>query len=367
MNVPIKTRAQIESIAPYVLGQSLEDIKQELGISHVYKMSENENTYGSSPNIKKSVIKSLDSLHLYPDGAVRELRANLAHFYSKDPSEFILGNGSDELIRLLTRTFISEGDEAVMVDVTFPRYQTNVIIEGGTPVIVPLVHGVHSLQNMKKAITNHTKMVFICNPNNPTGTIVGKDELLDFIEWVPANVLVILDEAYYEYVYTDDYLESLLLLHKHPNVVVLRTFSKIYGLASLRIGYGIAHPMIIEELLKVKEVFNANGLAQIAALAALEDQEFIRECSDKNASERKKMEKALDQLGLTYFPSQTNFIMVDTKKSGQHVAFELLKRGFIVRSGHLLGYPSMFRVTIGKPQENEAFIEALAQCMIGEE
>ncbi|WP_108669907.1 histidinol-phosphate transaminase [Peribacillus acanthi] len=365
MTFPIRTRTQVETIAPYVLGQSLEDVKKELGLTHIRKMSENENVYGTSPLVKQIILGSLDNLHLYPDGAVRDLRLKLAEFYGLDANQFILGNGSDELIRVLTRTYISLDDEAVMGDVTFPRYKTNVLIEGGKPVIVPLVNGVHDLKNMLSSITNRTKMIFVCNPNNPTGTIVGREELLQFIESVPQHILIVLDEAYYEYVTSEDYLESIPLLDQHPNLVILRTFSKIYGLASLRIGYGIAHQALVGELLKVKEVFNANGLAQISALAALEDQEFIISCTQQNEEERIKMQLAFSNMGLPYFPSQTNFIMVDTKTSGETVSRELLKRGFVVRSGHLLGYASMFRVTLGTCEDNEAFRAALSEILSG--
>jgi histidinol-phosphate aminotransferase len=363
MGFPIKTRTQVETIAPYVLGKSLDDIKKELGLTQVLKMSENENVYGCSPIVKETILRSLDNLHLYPDGAVRELRLKLAEYYKLDSNQFVLGNGSDELIRLLTRTFISPNDEAIMANVTFPRYQTNIMIEGGVPVIVPLINGKHSLKGMQGAITSRTKMIFICNPNNPTGTIVGKEELLTFIQSVPEDILVILDEAYVEYVTTNDYLSSIPLLEKHSNLVILRTFSKIYGLASLRMGYGIAHTTIVDELLKVKEVFNANGLAQMAALAALEDQSHIRSCALKNAEERIKMEHSLTEMGLSFFPSHTNFMMVDTKSSGEQISNELLKQGIVVRSGHLLGYPSMFRVTLGTITDNETFLIALKNTL----
>lgn len=255
------------------------------------------------------------------------------------------------------------GDEAIMADVTFPRYQTNVFLEGGSPVIVPLVDGTHDLKAMAGAITPKTKLIFVCNPNNPTGTIVGKKELLEFIESIPSHILVVVDEAYMEYVTTDDYLETLPLLSQFDNLIVLRTFSKIYGLAGLRVGFGVMNEEIAEQLRKVKDVFNVNMIAQRSAIIALEDQSFIRECTHKNQKGREYLEKEFHRLGVSYFPSQANFIMVDTGLNGDHISSELVKKGIVVRSGTLLGYPTTVRVTIGTEEDTKLFISSLEEIL----
>ncbi|WP_064094316.1 histidinol-phosphate transaminase [Rossellomorea aquimaris] len=363
MTLKFKTREVVTQIAPYVLGKTLGDLQKEHGLRSIRKLSENENIYGCSPKVKEWFKGNGGDLFLYPDGATMELGHKVSTFLGVPKEQLVFGNGSDEVIRLLTRAYLNSGDEAIMADVTFPRYQTNVFLEGGTPVIVPLVDGTHDLNEMYNKITPKTKLMFVCNPNNPTGTIVGKKELLQFLESVPSHILVVVDEAYMEYVTTDDYLETLPLLKTFENLIVLRTFSKIYGLAGLRVGFGAMNEEIAEQLKKVKDVFNVNSVAQKSAVIALEDQEFIRECTYKNEKGRAFLEKEFDRLGLKYFPSQSNFIMVDTTLNGEIVASELVKRGLVIRSGTLLGYPTTVRVTVGTEEDNQRFIVALEEIL----
>ncbi|UXH42530.1 histidinol-phosphate transaminase [Rossellomorea vietnamensis] len=363
MALKFKTREAVTHIAPYVLGKTLLDLKKEHGLSSIRKLSENENIYGCSPKVKEWFKENGSDLFLYPDGAAVDLSQKVSAFLGVPKEQLVFGNGSDEVIRLLTRAYLSSGDEAIMADVTFPRYQTNVLLEGGTPVIVPLVAGTHDLQGMHDHITPRTKLIFVCNPNNPTGTIVGKRELLQFIESVPSHVLVVVDEAYMEYVTTDDYLETLPLLTAFENLIVLRTFSKIYGLAGLRVGFGVMNEEIAEQLRKVKDVFNVNTVAQKSAIIALEDQAFIRECTHKNEQGRHYLEGEFDRMGLSYFPSQSNFIMVDTGLNGDVVSHELVKEGLVVRSGTLLGYPDTVRVTVGTEEDNKRFVAALESIL----
>lgn len=277
----IQTKSAVEKIVSYPLGSSPEEIKEKYNLMAVRKMSDNENVYGCSPEVRNSISKAMNSLYFYPDGTVSLLKRKLAGFYNIGEDNFLVSNGSEEIIRLLTRAYISAGDEAVMAQNTFPRYETNVLIEGGSAITVSLENGTHNLRAMYEKMNEKTKMVFICNPNNPTGTIVGKTALLQFIDKVPSNILIILDEAYYEYVNSEDYPDSIPLLAQRPNLIILRTFSKIYGLAGLRVGYGIMHPEIVNDLHKVKDVFNVNHLAQAAASAALNDQDFIKDCAQK--------------------------------------------------------------------------------------
>jgi histidinol-phosphate aminotransferase len=364
--VKFKTRKRVEEIAPYVLGKSIDEIKAELGLSEIRKLSENENIYGCSPRVKAYLSTGGSDIYLYPDGTAQELKKKTSEFLNVRQEQLVFGNGSDEVIRLLTRAYINEGDEAVMADVTFPRYQTNVFLEGGTPVIVPLINGVHDLKGMLDKITDKTRMVFVCNPNNPTGTINGKMELLKFLESVPSNVLVIVDEAYVEYVTTHDYLHCIPLLQQFDNLIVLRTFSKIYGLAGLRVGFGVMNEEIATQLTKVKDVFNVSRLAQGAAIAAMEDQEFIEKCARMNEQGRNYLQSQFTKMGLSYFPSQSNFIMVDCGIRGDIAAAGLLKHGIIVRAGTLLGYPTTVRVTIGTDKDNKTFIEGLKQVIAEE-
>ncbi|MFI8684301.1 histidinol-phosphate transaminase [Rossellomorea sp. NPDC077527] len=363
MSLKFKTREAVTHIAPYVLGKTLLDLQKEHGLNSIRKLSENENIYGCSPKVKQWFKEDGSDLFLYPDGAAVDLSQKVSTFLGVRKEQLVFGNGSDEVIRLLTRAYLSSGDEAIMADVTFPRYRTNVLLEGGTPVTVPLIDGTHDLKGMHDAITSNTKLIFVCNPNNPTGTIVGKKELLEFIESIPSHILVVVDEAYMEYVTTDDYLETLPLLSAFDNLIVLRTFSKIYGLAGLRVGFGVMNEEIAEQLRKVKDVFNVNTVAQKSAIIALEDQAFIRECTHKNEKGRLYMEREFDRLGISYFPSQSNFIMVDTGMNGDIVSYELVKRGIVVRSGTLLGYPTTVRVTIGTEEDNKRFIHAMEDIL----
>ncbi|QFT89201.1 Histidinol-phosphate aminotransferase 2 [Bacillus sp. THAF10] len=359
MAVKVESRKILQNIAAYPLGKSIHDIQLELGIPLIRNMSEIENVFGCSPLVKEQIKENLERIYTYPDGSASLLTKNLAEYLQVKQEQVFIGNGSDEIIRLLLRAFINPGEEAIMAEITFPRYKTNVSIEGGIPVLIPLENGVHNLSAMSAAITSNTKMVFICNPNNPTGTIVGKEELIAFIERVPENVLVILDEAYYEYATSNEYLSSVPFLNKFANLVILRTFSKIYGLAGLRVGYGIMDSFIVHELTKVKEVFNVNQLGQSAAVMALEDQGFRLDCLKRNEEGKAFIEFELDRLGYTYFPTQANFIMIHVRKDGKKIADQLLELGVMVKPGTALGYPESIRVTISSMDDNRYFIEAL--------
>ncbi|PLR82481.1 histidinol-phosphate transaminase [Bacillus canaveralius] len=356
----VKIRPQIESIAPYMLGKSEKEVIEQYRLSRLRKMADNENVYGCSAAVPAAITTGLQTLNYYPDGMVATLTGKLASLYSISTNNIVVGNGSEEMIRLLTRAYINNGDEAVMADLTFPRYFTNVAIEGGRPVQVPLLDGVHDLQAMIKACTERTKMVFICNPNNPTGTIVKKDELLDFIENIPAHILIVLDEAYYEYVSEQEFLETVPLLDVFPNLVILRTFSKIYGLAALRVGYGLMDSGTAAQLKKVKDVFNVNGLAQIAACAALEDQAFISDSKEKNRIERDFVRTELEKSGFLTYPSETNFLFFYRSVRGANVAMTLLENGISVRPVHVGGNVEAFRMTIGTREDNQHVLSIIS-------
>ncbi|WP_181347879.1 histidinol-phosphate transaminase [Thalassobacillus sp. CUG 92003] len=355
----IQPRPEIEGISMYSPGKPIEELKREKGLTHVYKMASNENPFGFSKLAEEAMKHEMAEITRYPETTSPSLAIKLANRLDISRDQLLFGSGSDEIIRLLTRTFLNAGDEVVMAGVTFPRYKTNVLIEGGKPIEVDMVNGTHDLEAMAEAITAETKIVFVCNPNNPTGTIVEKKALRQFIERVPDHVLLVMDEAYYEYADDEAYLETLPMLNDHPNMVILRTFSKIYGLAALRIGYGIMHPDLVGHLLKVKEPFNVNRLAAAAASASLDDEGFVEDTIRKNQEARDYLIRSFSRMGLSYFPTQTNFIMVDTGFPAEEVHEHLLNQGIIIRPGHLMGYPTMIRVTMGLPEENEAFITQL--------
>lgn len=355
----IKAKKSIHGLPVYQPGKPLEEVKRELGLERVIKLASNENPFGSSKEVWKAIEQGKDALQLYPEGLAPDLREKLAEHLEVDPRRLIFGNGSDEVVQMIARSYLEPGTEAVMADLTFPRYETVTKIEGATPILIPLQDGTHDLDGMLQAITEKTRVVWICNPNNPTGTIVGREELERFLDQVPDHVLTVIDEAYAEYVTDSSYPDSLSLLDYNPNIIVLRTFSKIYGLAALRVGYGVAHPDVVIEMNRVREPFNLNRLAQLAASAAVEDQTFVFYCRNQNTNGRKQITDRLDQLGLFHYPSHGNFILFDTGYPANDVFQFLLQRGVITRSGAALGFPTFIRVTIGSKEENEIFLEEL--------
>lgn len=327
-------------------------------------LSTNENPFGCSEKVGQAIVQELNKVSMYPELLGQALVEKLADHLGLDWKRIFLGNGTDEVLRLLTRGYIEPGDEAIMADVTFPIYNRNVLNENGIPVLVPNSNGVHNLDGMLQAITNRTKMIFVCNPNNPTGTIVGKEKLRSFIEKVPSHILLVVDEAYSEYVMTEDYLDALTLMEKNPNLIVLRTFSKMYGLAGLRIGYGVMDDSLIPKLLSVKDRYNTNRLAHVAAIGALDDIGFVSFCKQQNNENKKYLEQQFDQMKLSYLPSQANFVMVDVNRSADKVVEQLLKKGISVSIADPTEHPQSLRITIGTQEENEELIKQLKSIIL---
>ncbi len=351
----IRISPDIAGITPYSPGKPIEEVERELGITGSIKLASNENPRGPSPKALAVLNEAAKTLHRYPDGGGHYLRQALADQWKVAPDQIILGNGSDEVITLLTKAFLEPGDEAIMADPSFVVYKIDVAAAHAKPVLVPLKEYRHDLPALAKAVTAKTRMVFVCNPNNPTGTYVTAAEVTAFMQAIPPDVIVVFDEAYYEYVTATDYPDTLAILKAGRHVVLLRTFSKIYGLAGLRIGYGLTTAEIVQHLHRVRPPFNTNSLAQKAALAALSDEEHVRESRRLNAEGMAFLSERLAAMGLTVVPSQANFLYFDVKQDGK-VAFEaLLRRGVIVR--HLGG--TFLRVTVGLPHENDRFIAAL--------
>ncbi|WP_416149722.1 histidinol-phosphate transaminase [Salipaludibacillus sp. HK11] len=360
----MNVKQSMVGLEPYIPGKPIEEVKRELGLDEVIKLASNENPYGSSPKVEKAIIEEFQNIAVYPDGYAKELRVKTAEHLGVKEEQLIFGNGSDEVILILCRSFLTAEHNIVTAHPTFSQYAHNAVIEGTEIREVPLNDGVHNLDAMLDEIDENTKMVFVCNPNNPSGTYVNDEAFMSFIRKVPKDVLVISDEAYYEYVTAEDYPNTLSLLDEYPNLVILRTFSKAYGLASLRVGYGIASEQLIREIDPGRGPFNTNTIAQKAALTALGDQEFVQSCYEKNKQEMKKYEIFCEENGFKYYPSQANFILMDLQKPGSDIFNYLLAKGFITRNGEALGFPTSVRITIGTPEQNDKIIAELTKWLV---
>ena len=356
-------KEQLLHLKPYQPGKPIEEVKKEYGLEKIIKLASNENPFGCSENAKKAIIDHIDTVAIYPDGYSAQLREKLANHLGVEGSQLIFGNGSDEVVQIISRALLSPDKNTVMATPTFPQYRHNAIIEGAEIREIALIDGEHDLEEMLQAIDENTTVVWVCSPNNPTGTYINEQKLLPFLERVPSDVLVVVDEAYYEYVQADDYPETINLLNKFSNVMILRTFSKAYGLAALRIGYGIAKNSLIAKIEPAREPFNTSRLAQIAALAAIEDQAFIKECIQKNREGMAQYYDFCEKNDLTCYPSEGNFVLIDFKRQGDEVFQFLLEKGYIVRSGNALGFPTSVRITIGTKEQNESLIEALTEML----
>ncbi|HMK61877.1 MAG TPA: histidinol-phosphate transaminase [Dissulfurispiraceae bacterium] len=363
----IKPLECVSRIKPYVPGKPVKELERELGIKECIKLASNENPAGPSPKAIAALRKCLDKAHelcRYPDGSGYYLKNALSQKLSAGghkvaTDEIMLGNGSNELLDIAIRTFVDAGDEAVMATPSFVVYSMGVQSAGGIAIEIPLRDYVHNLSAMADAINKKTRMVFIANPNNPTGTINRKAEFEAFMRRVPDGVLIVMDEAYFEYVRDPEYPDSLSFFADGRDILILRTFSKAYGLASLRIGYGIAKKEILEEMNKIREPFNTNALAQEAALAALSDEDHLKRSIAINEEGKKYLSKELDDLGLRYVPTEANFIYITLGSDSRGLFETLLRKGLIIRP---VG-PEQIRVTIGLPEENKRFIEALKSSL----
>ncbi|MBT2693226.1 histidinol-phosphate transaminase [Bacillus sp. ISL-55] len=359
----MRWKEQLLKLKPYQPGKSISEVKRQYGLSEIVKLASNENPFGSSEKVKNEIRDYAGKFSIYPDGYATELRTHLADHLGVKEGEIILGNGSDEIIQMIARGLLTPGTKTVMAAPTFPQYRHNGIIEGCEIIEIPLIDGAHDLDRMAAAIDDRTTVVWLCSPNNPTGVYITEEQLTAFMARVPSHVLVVLDEAYFEYVTAEDFHDSLRLLRQYQNLIILRTFSKIYGLASFRVGYGVAHVDTISALEPVREPFNVNSLAQAAAIAALEDQDFVEKCKRENQTGLEQFYQFCDGAGLSYYPSQGNFILIDFKRDGQEVFQFLLERGYIVRSGTALGFPTCVRITIGSKEQNLGVIEIIKEFL----
>ncbi len=359
MGLPISP--DIAQLIPYSPGKPIEELERELGIRRAVKLASNENPLGPSKKALAAIRKAMRTLHRYPEGSGNRLVEAISERNKVSPDGIVLGNGSNEIIELVVRAFLQPGDQAVMADLTFVVYQMIVRAAHGEPVTAPLHEGCHDLQEMLRRVTDRTRLIFVCNPNNPTGTIVRQQQVDEFMDRVPDGVIVVFDEAYYEYVTDRAFPSGLNYLQQGRDVLVLRTFSKIYGLAGLRIGYGLASRPIAEMLQRVRQPFNTNRLAQVAALAALTDDDHVRKSREVNEEGKRYLLGELGKMGLQTLPSEANFLYINMGRPGGEVYADLLRLGVIVR--HIQG--EYIRITIGLARENRRLIRSLKRVLTG--
>jgi histidinol-phosphate aminotransferase len=349
----------ILGIAPYEPGKPIEELEREYGIHDAIKLASNENPLPPSERVQKAIAAALGHLNRYPDGSGFYLRQALAQKHGVAQEQVVLGNGSNELIELAVRTFLMPGDEAIVPHPSFVVYPMIVQAAGGIRVMVMLKDHRLDLEAMARAITPMTKIVFIANPNNPTATIVTRDEVEAFMARVPERTIVIFDEAYIEFAMGPDFPDGLEYVKQGRKVIVLRTFSKAASLAGLRIGYGVADADAVSLMNRIRAPFNVNALGLVAALAALEDEGHVLECVRMIEAGRHYLYDEFNSLGIRYAPSRANFILVDVGRSASDIFQRLLKEGVIVRPMTSFGMESALRITVGTPEENRRLIKAL--------
>jgi len=354
----------VRAIAPYQPGKPISELAREMGLeeSTIVKLASNENPLGVSPKAMAAMQAMLDDIARYPDGNGFVLKDAISRKFKMDHTQIVLGNGSNDVLELAARAFLAPGDDAIFSQYAFAVYPLVTQAVGATGITVPARDFGHDLIAMRRAMTPSTRMVFIANPNNPTGTLLGKDELLVFLQGVPTNVLVVLDEAYDEYLPDERKSEAVAWLAAFPNLIVTRTFSKAYGLAGLRVGFALAHADVADIINRVRQPFNVNSMALVAAAAALEDDDFVRRSRELNAAGMRQITEGLQCLGLEFIPSFGNFVSFCT---GEATAIyrQLLQKGVIVRPIAGYGMPEYLRVSIGLESENARFLSALEEVL----
>jgi histidinol-phosphate aminotransferase len=354
----------LEKLTPYRAGPPLEDIRRRYHLEQVSRLSANESPWGPFPEVVEAMKGALGGLNRYPDGGCNELRALLAERLDIGEERLVFGNGSCELLMLLGEVFLGPGRHAVLPHPSFVIYRHIALARDASFTLVELPGLDYDLQAMLAAVRDDTTLLIICNPNNPTGSHVEERALLAFLRRVPSDVVVVLDEAYGEFVTSQKQVDSVRLLGEFRNLIILRTFSKIFGLAGLRVGYGLANPEVVQALDKVRQPFNVDSLAQVAAAASLRLPGRMEQRHRMVAEERKRIEARLDELGVGHHPTEANFLLVDVTRlgiPGPEVAQALLEKGVLTRSGYAMECPGWIRVTIGEAAENDMFLDELAQ------
>lgn len=356
-------RKSVLSVNPYVPGKPIEETKRQLGLKEVIKLASNENSWGTSPKAINAIKKSLSGINRYPDAQGFYLKKGLAKFLKLLPENFVLGNGSDELIDVIIKTFLETDENIVTSEGTFLEYKIIAQVNDRKVKQAPLSFFKYDLKAILKLVDKKTKLIFIANPNNPTGTYLTKAEVTRFLNALPESVIVVFDEAYDTFIDVDDYPDSLSYLKNKKKVIILRTFSKAYGLAGLRLGYAIAAPELTTYLERIRQPFNVNLLAQVAGLAALEDKEFLIKIRRLTLEGKSFIYQELSKMGLEYVPSVANFILVNVGENGQKLFKAMLKHGVIIRDMCQYGLENFIRVTIGTYKENQRFVRVLRKVL----
>ena len=353
----------ITELSPYQPGKPVEELERELGIVDIIKLASNENPLGPSRVVIESITGQLAELARYPDGSAYQLKDKLQAKLGIDPAMVTVGNGSNDVLELVARVFLGPGLESIVSEHSFVVYPLVTKSLGAELIVIPAIDFGQDLNATRASIGDRTRVIFIANPNNPTGTWVDKQSLLSFLDAVPEKVLVVLDEAYAEYVAEPDYPNGLELVDDYPNLIVTRTFSKAYGLAGLRMGYSVSHPDIADLMNRVRQPFNVNAMSLAAALVALDDEAYLKESVRVNNEGMKMLTDACDQLGLGYIPSVGNFLTIDFGCDAMPIYDGLLQEGVIVRPIGVYGLPNHLRVTVGLPLENKRFIDSLKKLL----
>ncbi len=353
----------ISNLTPYQPGKPIEEVERELGIHSIIKLASNENSLGASPNAMLAAQNALLKSHIYPDGGCYELKKALAHFLNVPAYQLTIGNGSENILEIIINAYLSKNDEAVISQYAFLTIPLLIKRHGAKIIEVPAMNYGHDIKSMIASVTEKTRIIFIVNPNNPTGTYTSQADLKLLLESVSQKVLVVIDEAYSEYITQQDYPNTLELLSKYPNVIVTRTFSKVYGLAALRLGYAVASLEITDMLNRARLPFNVNSIAAAAGIAALSDQDHVARTVQMNDSGLRQLEDGLNRLKISFIPSVCNFITIDVQAHASDIYQKLLALGVIVRPLSAYGMPTHLRVTVGTQPENERFLETLHQIM----
>lgn len=361
----IKARNVLKRMKPYSPGKPIWEVQRELGLDRVIKLASNENPLGPSPKAVEAIQHLLVEIHRYPDAQALDLRAVIAGKYGISSEQIIVTNGGDELITLVSESFIEPGDEIIVPGPSFSEYEFGGQLMGAVVRTVALTENYqYDIPSILEAVSDRTKIVFLCSPNNPTETIVSKTALTSLLNALPPQVLVMLDSAYCHFATEEDYCDGIEFVTAGYPVIVLQTFSKIYGLAGIRVGFGVSSPAIIRSILQVKEPFNVNALAQAAAAAAIGDDEHVRRSRQLVQEERSRLYEGFEELGLSYTPSMSNFILVQLGEDAEQWYLELMRQGVIVRYGVIWGLPQHIRISIGTPEENTLLLQALRNLFL---
>ncbi len=356
----VRYRKELDLISPYVPGKPVEDVQRELGLQEVVKLASNENPYGFSPKAREAILRAVDNINRYPDGNATLLKEKVAAKYRLRPEMVLPTSGADEMLDLIAKTFIDQGSEVVLAEVTFPRYLSTSQMMGAKIKVVPMRGLAYDLAGFKRAITPETRLVWLCNPNNPTGSYFSRADLEDLLAAISPETLVVYDEAYQEFATAPDFPHnSLEYLREYENLLVLKTLSKAHGLAGLRVGFALGAPGLLDLINRIRNPFNVTYLTQMAALAAIDDDEFVARAVEQNTASKHYLYAQFDQMGIEYGKTEANHIMFNAGKDGQEVFNQLLRRGIIIRPAR----GTWLRVSLGTPEENAQFIAALKEVL----